>query len=757
MAYPKPTTSLKNLSIKNKKGGTIILQDRQGTPIEFSYYKNIGWEIEVRYDTINPLFCRQPYTGKQSKLKKNFLASVNDKKKIQIQGSDSNIILDPTYGQFAITNPNNEKVFETIAIPFSYHKKPVQIYENLMSTKITDFSSRAPFTPKGELFATHMVRFQYPRPQGIVLGIPGQSGEANRNGYRFELYNTDNYLHTPNRNPLYQSWPILFHKNASGSGWLCIFHDNPSRTFIDVGDFYENLITFEALTDNARVYILFDTTLEKVAHKLSLLLGTTQFPPLWAFGYQQCRFSYMNTAELRHVAKKMEENNIPLDAIYCDIDMFDGFRVFTKDKKAFSDLHKVSKKLLAKNIRTITIIDPGVKIDDQFSVYQQLKKSGGYLKNPDGSAFIAKVWPGKSLFPDFSNPKIQAWWAGLQKKWVKENNLNGIWNDMNEPSNFDGMTRTTSQSRWSHGELKNEYNLYGYYMAKASAMGWEKTHPNKRGLIISRSGYPGVQQHAVIWHGDNHAWWEHLRLALNTAVAYSLCGAYYTGADVPGFTGNPPDDLAIRFFQLGAFLPFFRGHSIFFAKDKEPFSFKKETKHYIKQAIMLRYSLLREWYSGFAQAIQEKQSPLMPVFDSGQSYIPDEFTLFGKFLIAPILERDQKKRLIYLPPGNWYTLGDTENPQNGDSWITVDADLSVIPVYVKAGTILTRNKVGKTTIETLKNPERFEVYQNRNGRAEGYWYTDDGLSKKDKKGKFKKLVSFRDKQSRRLFFDRLPH
>lgn len=756
MSYPEPTSSIKNLSIKNKNGSSIILHDSQGTPIEFAYYTDIGWEIELRYDAIKPLFCRQPYTGKQKNLTKDILIASNDKRKILIQNSDSKIAVDPKDGHFTIFDSSQEKIFETISPSFTYHKYPVQIYERLMSRKVTDFSFRAPFAPKGELFATHMVRFQYPRPSDAILGIPGQSGESNRNGYRFELYNSDDYLHLPLRNPLYQSWPILFHKNTSDSGWICIFHDNPSRTFIDIGDFYENLITFEALTGNTRIYILYGTTLKQVSHKLSLLLGTTQFPPLWAFGYQQCRFSYMSTAELLKVVGKMEKENVPLDTIYCDIDMFDGFRVFTKNKKTFGNLPQINKKLLKKNIRTLTIMDPCIKIDGNFSVYKQLKKSGGYLKNPDGSDFIAKVWPGNCLLPDFSNTKIRKWWAQFQKRWTKENNLNGIWNDMNEPSNFDGMTKTTSKSYWSHGEFKNEYNLYGYYMAQASTLGWEKAHPDKRGLIISRSGYPGIQQYAVIWHGDNYAWWEHLRLALHTAIAYSLCGVYYTGTDVPGFTGNPPDDLAIRFFQLGAFLPFYRGHSIYFAKDKEPYAFKKETKHYIKQAILLRYSLLREWYSGFEQAIRLQQTPLVPIFDKKQSYIPDEFTLFGKYLIAPILERDQKKRLIYLPHGYWYTLGNTKNPQKGDSWITIDVDLSTIPIYVKAGTILTRNTVGKTTVDTFKSPEKFEVYPNHNGQASGYWFSDDGISlnKKNKKryllrlnpkGKIKK-IRLKDKQ-----------
>jgi alpha-glucosidase len=682
MSYPEP-----------------IATDRTKIPFEVNEYKDIGWELEVRYDKVYPEFKRQPYTGNQEKLEKK------------------------------------QSDLQTIPLSFtvSHHPQAVFIYEHLMSRKVTDFSTRAPFAPKGEVFETHMVRFQYPRPSGVVLGIPGQSGEANRNGYRFELYNTDEFLHIPLRNPLYQSWPILFHKNNDDSGWVCIFHDNPSRTFIDIGDFYEDTVTFESLTGNTRVYIICGKTLQDVSNKLTILLGVPQFPPLWAFGYQQCRFSYMSTQELRSVVLKMKTESIPIDAIYCDIDIFDGFRVFTKNKKTFSDLPETSQVLQNEGVHTLTIMDPGVKVDEDFWVYKELKKSGGYLKNADGSDFIGKVWPGDSLYPDFSNPHIQDWWANLQKHWVEENNLSGVWNDMNEPSNFDGMGKKTSQSFWSHGKLANEYNIYGYYQAQASAQGWRKSHPNTRGLIITRSGYPGVQKHAVIWHGDNCAWWEHLRLALHTAVSYSLCGAYYTGADIPGFTGNPPDDLAIRFFQLGATLPFFRGHSIFFAKDKEPYAFGLEVVRHIRNAIYLRYSLLREWYSGFEHSIRTKQSPLFPVFDKTGQYIPDQFLLFDKFLVAPVLERDERKKLVYLPAGLWYPLGEEHNPIHGDQWLILDITLASLPIFVKGGSIITRNTVGSNTKETLQKKESYEIYKDHNGNAAGYWFSDDESTINDPK------------------------
>ena len=246
--------------------------------------------------------------------------------------------------------------------------------------------------------------------------------------------------------------------------------------------------------------------------------------------------------------------------------------------------------------------------------------------------------------------------------------------------------------------------------------------------MITRSGYPGVQRSAIIWHGDNHAWWEHLQLALQTAVTYALCGAFYTGADVPGFSGNPPDDLAVRFFQLGAFLPFFRGHSNFISKDKEPYAFSSSTKDLIKATIDLRYSLIQEWYTGFARAYRDKTSPLLPVFDHSGRLIKDQFLLFSKLLICPVLHRGATQRLIYLPEGDWYRFGNTQEILQGGQWLVEPISLADIPIFVKAGSVLVKKSVGKNSHDTIHGPDQLCSYPDRQGQATGLVYRDDGIS-----------------------------
>jgi alpha-glucosidase len=470
------------------------------------------------------------------------------------------------------------------------------------------------------------------------------------------------------------------------------------------------------------------------------LLGTPQRLPHFCFGYQQSRWSFFNAAEVHAAVQRFHENNVPLDSVYFDIDYMDHYRVFTVDKTAFHDLPGLISELHAQGIHSVSILDPGIKIDPGYAAFEELVQSDGALKTSQGEPFAAEAWAGASLLPDFYSARVQAWWRDKVSAWIRETNLDGIWNDMNEPTNWRGKNDTTAETVSAEGPMFERFNHYGLHMAAASDSGLHAAHPDRRHLNITRSGYPGVQQHAVIWHGDNAAWWEHMQMAVDMAVSYSLAGAFYTGPDVPGFAQNATDDLAVRFYQLGAFLPFFRGHRHLLSKPNEPFDFSPEANDLIKSAIHLRYSLLREWITGFEMAIQSGKSPLMPVFSPDNNLVRDQFMLFDTFLVCPVLARDQSARLIALPPGDWYRLGHPEERIAGGRYIVEPVSLSSVPVFVRAGKIITRNTVGRNAADTLDSPERYEVYPDAHGAAVGYWYDDDGRSSQFEPKRFFEIV-----------------
>lgn len=726
--YPEPSAILSSASklhlAASSRGEISTLA---GVPVEIEHLAGIGWSLEVRYDLLGSGRVRQPFTGEQARRERRELRLTQQHGGGAFSAGDEELAFHAAASELQY-RVRGEVVWRSGGCPFFSHPEPVKILDELHSIEHTGFEEPTPWRPEPVYLETTMARFCCGAPTGAIIGLPGQAGEFNRKGYRFELFNNDQPVHIPSRPPMYQSWPMIIHRDAQGAGWVGIFHDNPARTFVDLGDFYKETVVFESIANNTRVYIVRADTLAGITQKFVALLGTPVFPPAWAFGYQQCRYSYMSTAELRRVAARFRSEDIPCDALYFDIDYMDGYRVFTKNEAAFGDMRSCLDELHREGFQSVCIIDPGVKIDPGYPVYEELVRNRAVLTGANGEPFEIVCWPGKAVLPDFLDHAVRERWAEMQRRWLAEFHFDGVWNDMNEPANFDGGRAKTSTALSSVGALKNLFNLYGPSMAEASALGWAKARPAERGVVITRSGYPGVQRHAVIWHGDNHAWWEHLRLAVDTAVAYSVCGAFYTGPDVPGFFGNPPEDLAVRFFQLGAFLPLFRGHSFKLANSKEPFAYSAAAVNRITAAIKLRYSLMTEWYSNFERCIGSGEPPLEPVFSDDGSPVRDSFILFDKFLVGAVTNRDEAMKPLWLPAGLWYRLGEPAAPIEGGRWITEPVTLEAIPVFVKGGAVVVRNTPGKNVAATLAGPTCYEVYRDRSGEARGYVFRDDGRS-----------------------------
>jgi alpha-glucosidase len=699
--------------------------------LEIEFIEQVGWCFELRYDLLEGKGRRQPFTGKQESLRRAGLdLEQGAGAELLLRAGEQIVAINLASGALGCSFEGKD-YWSCPSSPFARHDRPVEILEEIQSLEQIDWNEPTPWRSTPKRFETEMVRFSYTAQEGPILGLPGQTGEFNRKGQRFNLYNTDQPFHLPSRLPMYQSWPILIHQASSGAGWVGIFHDNPARTYVDLGDHYRDTVLFESITNNTRVYLLQGTTIGEITNKFVRLLGNSVFPPAWAFGYQQCRYSYMSTAEVRKVAKSFRDHKIPCDSIYFDIDYMDGFRVFTKNEERFADLRECLNDLKDEGFKAVCIVDPGVKVDQGYHVYEELKESDALITDQAGEPFEIVCWPGKAVLPDFFSSKAREQWAEIQRKWLKDYPFSGIWNDMNEPSNFDGGNDNTSLALSAEGPLSEIFNLYGYSMAQASALGWQKANPAERGVVITRSGYPGVQQNAVIWHGDNYTWWEHIRLAIDTCISYSICGAFYSGPDVPGFFGNSSDDMAVRFYQVAAFFPLFRGHSYKLNSSKEPYAYGKRAIELIRKAIQLRYSLLTEWYSKYERCLRLGTPPMLPVLTADGSALRDAFLLFDTFLVAGVTNRDEQMKAIWLPEGQWYRLGETKTVLDGGRWILEPLTMEQIPVFVKAGSIVARNTVGKNVAETLSGPISYEIYRDSSGAATGYLYQDDGLANED--------------------------
>jgi alpha-glucosidase len=254
-------------------------------------------------------------------------------------------------------------------------------------------------------------------------------------------------------------------------------------------------------------------------------------------GYHQSRWGYKNEADIRQVAQGFQTHDLPLSAIHLDIDYMDGYRVFTVDRDRFPDLAQLAQDLAAQGIKTVTILDPGVKVDPKYFLYQEGQQGNHFCKLPGGKDLEGLVWPGWSVYPDFTHPATRSWW-GRQYPRLLDQGVAGIWHDMNEPTSFAAWGDMTIPLNTRHdldgaqGDHRQAHNLYGLLMNRAGYEALRSLRPQRRPWLISRSGWAGLQRYAWNWTGDIESTWEALRMTIPTLLGQGLSGLAFSG---PGY------------------------------------------------------------------------------------------------------------------------------------------------------------------------------------------------------------------------------
>ncbi|PAU94559.1 hypothetical protein CK503_07125 [Aliifodinibius salipaludis] len=593
-------------------------------------------------------------------------------------------------------------------------------------------------------------------PEGThYFGLGDKITENGLRGESFENWNTDSYAYEleEHRDPLYRSIPFYHALNSDGNAYG-IFLDNTYRSHFDFDSNDNNTCTFSADGGCMNYYFIYGPEPTTVSERYAKLTGTPQMPPLWGLGYHQCRWSYYPEERVRKLADNFREKEIPCDALYLDIDYMDDYRVFTWNRDRFPDPKQMISDLKEQGFETIVMIDPGIKVDNDYEIYQQGLENDYFCKRPDGELMIGPVWPPKTVFPDYTHPEVREWWADLYKDLLTEKGVSGVWNDMNEPAVFEVKAKTFPNDIRHHFEgeqvsHKKAHNIYGMQMARASYEGIKKHKQGKRPFLLTRANFSGGQRYAALWTGDNIANWEHLRHALEQCVRLSISGYSFTGTDIGGFIEQPSAELFTRWLQLGVFHPLFRNHTMGYDAegaevikedqveqkklqsdaDQEPWSFGEKHTRINRSVIELRYRLLHYLYTAFYQYIQHGTPILRPTAfahptDSNATTSRDTFLFGDKILVAPVIKKGARGRKTYLPSGQWYDYRTNELLKGGKTH-KVDAPVSEIPFFVKAGTVLPLREVMQYTRE--RDPELLElnVYYGTQV-SESYLYEDQG-------------------------------
>lgn len=589
-------------------------------------------------------------------------------------------------------------------------------------------------------------------------GLGDKPVDNNLKGKRFENWVTDSYAYGRDTDPIYKAIPFytgLHNKKSYG-----IFFDNTFRSFFDFCSERRNITSFWAHGGEMNYYFIYGPEMSDVVVNYTDLTGKPhELPALWTLGYHQCKWSYYPESNVKEITAKFRKLQIPCDAIYLDIDYMEGFRCFTWSKEYFPDPKRMVKELADDGFKTIVIIDPGIKIDMDYSVFKEGLEKDYFCKRADGPYMKGKVWPGECYFPDFTNPEVRDWWSNLFQELVEDIGVKGVWNDMNEPAVMDVPGKTFPNDvrhdyDGNHCSHRKAHNVYGMQMARATYQGLKKFSYPKRPFVITRAAYSGTQRYTSSWTGDNLATWDHLTIANLQAQRMCMSGFSFVGSDIGGFAEQPNGELYARWIQLGIFHPFCRTHSSGDHGDQEPWAFGTTITDVVRKFIELRYQLLPYLYTAFWRYAEEgipilKSLVLYDQHDPQTHYRNDEFVFGEKILACPITGPNQKGRRMYFPLGKWYNFWTDEVVEGGsEQW--VDADLDSMPIFVKEGAIIPKypiqQYVGEKTIDELtidvyykQGQETSQVYEDA---TDGYDYIKGRYSLRDFKlsGKKKEII-----------------
>lgn len=587
----------------------------------------------------------------------------------------------------------------------------------------------------------------------------------------YRLYNLDVFEYELDETmALYGAIPFMIshrlNKSTSKSSTVGVFWFNPTESFIDVYDTPKNegkgthWMSESGIID---VFLLPSSSKspKSIYKQYADLTGYPYLPPAFSLGYHQCRWNYRDENDVDQVHENFEKYNYPYDVLWLDIEHTDGKRYFTWDKHAFPTPVKMQEKLKQQGRNMVTIVDPHIKRDGGYYVHKEASKQGLYIKDKDGNDFDGWCWPGASSYPDFTNEKVREWWATQfqYKKYAGSTPSLYTWNDMNEPSVFNGPEVSMQKDCLNLEGIEHRewHNLYGMMFHKATQEGQitrnDENFKEQRPFVLSRSFFAGSQQYGPIWTGDNEAKWEHLQIAAPMLLSLSVAGLPFVGADVGGFFGNPSEELLVRWNQAAAYQPFFRGHAHHDSKRREPWVFGDEVLQLMRKSTMARYALLPFWYTLFWDASVSGIPMMRPMWMEYPEVeelfdVEDQYLVGSDILVKPITKANTFETEVMFPSDHdWYDVDTHERVsavgnKSETNVLQVSAPSDKIPVYQRGGSIITRKlRLRRSSALMYNDPYTLYIALDSNAKdgqtmSKGILYMDDESSFKYQTGDY---------------------
>lgn len=601
----------------------------------------------------------------------------------------------------------------------------------------------------------------------IVYGLGEQIRGINKRGWQYVSWNYDNPNHHEDTRSLYGSHNFIIIHGRTTFG---AFFDYAGKVEFDIGYTRRDTMKIKANTNDLIVYIITGEDEKDIVKQFRKTIGKSYIPPFWAFGYGQSRWGYKNEQDIRNVAEQYKSAGIPIDSIYLDIDYMERYKDFTVDNERFPDLKSLVEDMKSQGIHLVPIIDAGVKIEEDYDVYEEGVKENYFCKDVNGDDFVGAVWPGRVHFPDFLQPKARNWFGKKYSNLTKLG-IDGFWNDMNEPAifytedrladtceeikkltstnmgideyfKFTGMVAGLNGNVGDYDKFYHNvdgkmvkhsdiHNLYGMNMTRSAFEALQEINPEKRTLFFSRSSYIGAHRYGGIWQGDNKSWWSHILQSMQQLPALNMAGFLFVGSDTGGFGCDTTEDLMLRWLQYSLFTPLFRNHSADGTREQEVYRFSNVKS--ATEMLKIRYSLIPYLYSEFLKAVLNDEMMFKPLAfdfpnDSMAEQVEDQLLIGNQLMIAPVYKQNATGRYVYLPEDmmlvrmNSYNNYKTELLTKGHHYINFSLDELVF--FIRNGKAVPLSDTAENTTKIDLKSLKLIGYANSSYEL----YSDDGIS-----------------------------
>ena len=692
----------------------------------------------------------------------------------------------------SVTDQGSKYVLLTSQLQVEIEKTPLKIHFKdgngayyLLQEDKMEFDSAYNYTGQRGTGVSKLKAMKVmPAGQGY-FGLGEYGGPMNRRGREIDCWNSGTYNWGEFQNPTYLNIPFFYGvqpaTNGNPSFVYGLFFNNPCRPLFKFNQSSDTRYSFEAGDGRMDYFFIgggFQHSMPKVLDRYSELTGRPTFLPKWGLGHHLSRFSYDNQAWVEYIANQSTVEDMPLDAVYLDIDYMDGtpndnnfgdgnLRQLTINSK-FSNPQGMLTYCNTRGVKVVPLIEPWLQPSDP-NHYNDANSGLHFIKDNNGNTVTRSIYVGNVSWFDYSSTPMNTWWQQRIVNWFNSIPFSGIWNDLTEPEGGDsipynallwvdgkfGTSNTDSRRWWS-----NERNYFGLRCARQSYNAMLAKDANKRPFVLSRSGNAGLQRFGVSWSGDTRANWFYQRATLRFGMGAMIAGAAWYGNDVGGFAGTPSSELLVRSYEANCLTPFFRNHADKAAADREPWRFSEPYKTELRDLIKLRYRLMPYLYTLAYESTQTGEPMnVPPVFDfwndkNTLTESCDYNFLVGDYLLAaPVYNEGNTTRSVYLPyaPGvEWYywPSGAVSSQPAGDKYgggqtVTVSSPRGKLPLFVKSGAIIPMSASMQYANQT--QPGWMDIHCWPSGTSEFTLHEDDGETFDYQTGEFarRRMVSAR--------------